>query len=94
LAIAPEPGAQGKIRSHGSVATSQIVLECILRKIAMARCVTLAENHPAAGAGEDLQVRAMAAAAFITGGGHTFNSSRLDCSRIERTPCTILGTAA
>jgi len=44
LAIA-EPGAAGEVRSYGQVATTQIVLERILRKIAKARSLTLPEIH-------------------------------------------------
>jgi transposase len=40
-----EPGAAGEIRSHGSVATSQVALERVLRRIAKAHDIGLADLH-------------------------------------------------
>lgn len=40
-----EPGSQGEIRSYGSVATSQIMLERVVRRIAKAHKIGLAELH-------------------------------------------------
>ena len=44
IAIA-DPGATGEIRSYGEVATTLIVLERTIRKIAKARSVALEEMH-------------------------------------------------
>ena len=38
-----ESGSKGEIRSHGSVATSQIMLERVVRRIAKAHKIGLAE---------------------------------------------------
>jgi len=40
-----EPGSMGEIRSHGNVATSQIMLERVVRRIAKAHKIGLAELH-------------------------------------------------
>jgi transposase len=40
-----EPGSKGEIRSYGSVATSQIMLERVVRRIAKAHKIGLAELH-------------------------------------------------
>jgi transposase len=39
------PGARGEVRSHGNVATSQIALERLLRRLAKAHGVALGELH-------------------------------------------------
>ena len=40
-----EPGSKGEIRSYGNVATSQIMLERVVRRIAKAHKIGLAELH-------------------------------------------------
>ena len=40
-----DPGSKGEIRSYGSVATSQIMLERVVRRIAKAHKIGLAELH-------------------------------------------------
>jgi len=40
-----DPGAKGEIRSHGSIATSQIALERVLRRISKAHDIKPSDLH-------------------------------------------------